>query len=165
MNAAAAIIEQHPQAAEIYVLTFSDLLHEPPLQSYRQCKAPTGEPPRGIKWKAFAHAHLGFYFVSQEFRYRPDLKWKAELERQGLRAEFLDAAQALSVGVTLNPLPPAEYKVSDAQREEAIRRANEVKHGATTGLTGLGIVSIAGIASLFAWVARKRQRNVAGRIR
>ena len=163
MNEVATIIRQHPQAAEVYVLTFTDLLHEPPHNSYQQCQPRTGEPPRGIEWKAFAHAQLGFYFVSQEFRYRPALKWKAELERQGLRAEFLDAAQALSAGVTLKPPPPAEYKATDAQLQDARRRAEQLKDEASSAFTRFGILSIAAIVGLFVWVGRKRQRNVARR--
>jgi hypothetical protein len=159
LNAVATIIRQHPQAAEVYVLTFSDLLHEPPHNSYQKCQPPTGEPPRGIEWKAFTHAQLGFYFVSQEFRYRPDLKWKAELQRQGLRAEFLDAAQALSAGVTLHPPAPAEYKPTDAQVQDARRRMKELEDKASGAFTYFGILSIAAIVGLFVWVGRKRQHN------
>lgn len=165
LNEAGTVVRQHPQAADIYLLTFSDLLHEPPQNSYRKCKSPTGEPPRGIEWKALAHTRLGFYFVSKQFPYRPDQKWKAELERQGLHAEFLDAAQALSAGVTLNPPPPAEYKATDAQIQDARRRAEQLKSDASTGLKAFGILSIVGIAGLFAWAARKRQSHAARRIR
>lgn len=165
MSEVADIVRSQPRAAAVHVLIFSDLLHEPPNNSYRKCKPPVGEPPRGIEWKALAGAKLGFYFVSREFPHRPDQKWKLELERQELQAEFLDAAQALSAGVTLKPPPPPEYKPTDAQILDARIRADKLKNAASNVFTGFSVLMIAGIGGLFFWAARKRQNGAARRTR
>ena len=157
MNEVATICRRHPEAAEVYVLTFSDLLHEPPQKSWRKCAPPTGEPPRGIDWNTLSRAHLGFYFVSKDFPYRPDAKWKLELERRGLQADFFDAAQALSAGVMLSPPPPAVYKPTQAQVETARTTAASVTHVVVSALTWFTMLSVAGIATLFVWVSRKRR--------
>src|SRR5207244_1223590 len=92
LNEAASILRQHADATEKFMLVFSDLLHEPPRQSWRDCAPATGEPPAGIDWDAFLDVRLGFYFVSKKFEYRPDAKWRREIEKRGLPAEVLDDA-------------------------------------------------------------------------
>lgn len=163
MNEVAAICRKHPEAAEVYVLTFSDLLHEPPQKSWRKCARPSGEPPRGIDWKTLSRAHLGFYFVSKEFPHRPDAKWKLELERRGLQADFVDAAQALSASVALSPPPPAVYKPTQAQVEIARTTATSLAHSVVSAVAWFTMLSVTGIAALFVWVSRKR-RGAAARV-
>lgn len=165
MNEVAAICRKHSEAAEVFLLTFSDLVHEPPQKNWRTCAPPTGEPPRAIDWKTLSRAHLGFYFVSKEFPYRPDAKWKLELERRGLQADFFDAAQALSAGVTLNPPPPAVYKLTQAQVETARTQAASLTHTVVSALTWFTMLSAASIAALFVWVSRKRRSASARGVR
>lgn len=165
MNEVAAICQKHPEAAEVYVLTFSDLLHEPPQKSWRKCAQPSGEPPTGIDWKTLSRAHLGFYFVSKDFPHRPDAKWKLELERRGLQADFFDAAQALSAGLTLSLPPPAVYKPTQAQVETARTRAASLTHTVVSTLTWFTMLSVAGIAALFVWVSRTRRSASARGVR
>lgn len=159
MNEVASIIGKHPDA-EAYVLTFSDLLHEPTQQSWKKCAAPSGEPPRSIDWKTLSGAHLGFYFVSKEFPHRPDTKWKREIERRGLQADFFDAAQALSAGVTLSPPPPAVYKPTQQQVDKARTAAASLTNIVVSGAVVVAIVFIGGIVGLFAWVSRARRNAV-----
>ncbi len=165
LNEAARVMRQHPKAAEVYVLTFSDLLHEPPREGWSDCLPPSGEPPEGIEWDTLGRAHLGFYFVSKDFRYRPDAKWRAALERQGLTADFLDAAQALTERPALTPPPPARYQPTPAEVEAARERVKKTTRtlmrlgGYTAGVLGLGFVS------LIAWITfaqrwRRQERRM-----
>lgn len=165
MNEVAAICQKHPEAAEVYVLTFSDLLHEPPQKSWRKCAPRTGEPPRGIDWKTLSRAHLGFYFVSKEFPYRPDAKWKAELEKRGLQADFYDAAQALTVGALLNLPAPAVYKPTEAQVQTARTQAASLTHIVVGAFVCCAMLSVLGIVVLFVMVSRKRRSPGARGIR
>lgn len=160
LNAAAEVLRKHPEAAEKYVLTFSDLLHEPPVSSWRQCARPSGEPPAGIDWETLGQARLGFYFISKDFRYRPDAKWPAELKRRGLTADFLDAAQTLTGRMDLSPPAPAVYKPSQEQVDEARERITRAKGrfvqvvGYLLGTVGLVMVAMFGGIKL----ARRRRR-------
>jgi hypothetical protein len=159
LNAAAAVLRKQPQAAEMYVLTFSDLLHEPPRGDWSTCAPPSGEPPAGIDWDTLGQARLGFYFVSKDYRFRPDAKWRTELERLGLRADFLDAAQTLTERVALTPPAPATYKPTQAQVEAAQGKVNELKGGLlqasryVAGIFGLGVVGVMG------WIVLARRRR------
>ncbi len=163
LNEAAVIVHAHPDA-ERWVLVFSDLLHEPPRGSYAACVAPSGEPPAGIRWDELAGARLGFYFVSKAFPYRPDRHWRAELERRGLRAIFLDAPQTLTAGVAVTPPPPARYRVTEgdvrAAQEQLAWLRTALWRVAWYGAAGGRLVLGAFIGGL-AW----RRRRLAGRRR
>ena len=160
LNEAARVMRRHPGAAEVYVLTFSDLLHEPPRTSWSSCAPPSGAPPEGIDWDTLGRAHLGFYFVSKDFRYRPDAQWRAALEQRGLHADFLDAAQALTERLTLTPPPPARYQPTPAEVEAAKERMKQTTRtltrlgGYTAGFIGLGVMG------LIAWITLARRRRM-----
>jgi hypothetical protein len=158
LNAAAGVLAEYPQASEAYVLTFSDLLHEPPRASWADCAPPSGTPPAGIAWETLSRAHLGFYYVSKDFRYRPDAQWSAELQRRGVKAVFLDAAQTLTQRVTLTPPAPAGYKASAGDIEAARGKLSEV--GAflrRAAMYGVGVVVFA-CGGLCAWILFARRR-------
>ena len=159
LNEAAAILRKHPEASESYVLTFSDLLHEPPVKGWQKCAPKSGDPPRGIDWHTLSRAHLGFYFVSKDFPYRPDAKWKAELERRGLQADFFDAVQALSAGIVLSPPQLAVYKPTKEQVLVAQGQAQGFTHSVVNAATWLGTVIILSVAALFGWVLLVRHRG------
>jgi hypothetical protein len=163
LNEAGTILQRHPEASDAYVLTFSDLLHEPPLKSWRKCAPKSGEPPKGIDWNTLASAHLGFYFVSKEFPYRPDAKWKAEVERRGLQADFFDAAQALTAGLALTPPPPAVYKPTQAEVGVAHARAEGFVQTVVSAVKWFVLLCVMAMASLFGWVAWTRQRGKVAR--
>lgn len=159
-NEVVALFHKYSSASEKYLLVFSDLINEPPQRAWNKCASPSGEPPKGIDWSALKTGRLGFYFAAKDFPHRPDVKWRLELDRRGLQAEFLDTAQALSAGVTLSPPSPAIYKPT--QEEMAVARArveglSNTVISAVAFLIGLVVVSI---ASLFGWVIWTRRRNV-----
>lgn len=160
LDAAAAVLRAHPEIAEKYVLIFSDLLHEPPRGGWTDCALPSGEPPAGIDWETLGQARLGFYFVSKDFRYRPDAKWQAKLEGLGLAADFLDAAQTLSERMDLKPPPPARYKPNKVQVEAAERQVERLKK--VTKRIGWYLLGIGGLVVGGFWgsiaLARRRRR-------
>lgn len=159
-NEVAVLLRKYSNASEKYVLVFSDLINEPPRRTWNKCGSRSGEPPKGIDWSALKTVRLGFYFAAKDFPYRPDVKWRSELERRGLQAEFLDTAQALSAGLTLSPPPPAVYKPTQEEMAVAHARVEGLSTTviwAVVFLVGLVVVSI---ACLFGWVIWTRRRNV-----
>jgi len=160
LNAAATLLGKHQDATDKYVLTFSDLLHEPPRGSWTTCESPSGEPPAGIDWDTLGQARLGFYFVSKDFRFRPDAKWRAELDRRGLTADFLDAAQTLTDRMQLTLPGPAIYKPTQGQVDAARDQVSRVKAGVmrvgqyVLGAMGLALAVIVGGIT---WARRRRR--------
>jgi hypothetical protein len=157
LNEAAAILGEHPGAAESYVLTFSDLLHEPPRGSYSRCALPSGEPPAGIRWEDLAEASLGFYFVSKDFPHRPDQKWRAELARRGLAARFLDAAQTLTADVSLTPPAPARYRPTAAEAETARTKLTHLKGWLSTAVWYGAACVAAAMATMIGGILLRRR--------
>jgi hypothetical protein len=164
-NAAASVMLQHADASDIYVLTFGDLVHEPPTSSYRTCASPTGEPPPGIDWETLTHAALGFYFVSTDFKLRPNKLWSERLDALGATAEFRDSAQTLTQPLELPPPSQAVYRPTEEQVKEAHDRMSKLKAvGWTAAKWAIGGFGFLG-ASLFALIfIRRGKSNNAGRI-
>lgn len=166
LNAAASIVQEHVRASDKIVLTFSDLVSEPPLDSYSRCAKATGTPPADIRWEMLAEASLGFYFVSKEFAYgRPDKQWTDELARRGLNAKFLDAAQTLTATIDIAPPPPARRRMTDKERIDAEGSVGAlagnlwtVARFALAGLAGF-VALVGGAVAVGRFRARSRQRD------
>ena len=159
-SAVAELFRTYSNASEKYVLVFSDLINEPPQRAWNKCAPPSGEPPKGIDWNALTTARLGFYFATKDFPHRPDVKWRAELERRGLHADFLDAAQTLTAGVTLSPPPPAVYKPTQEEVAVARARVEGLSNTVVRALAFLLGMIVLSITALFAWVIWTRRRNI-----
>jgi hypothetical protein len=160
LNEAGRLLRRHADATEKFLLVFSDLLAEPPRKSWSDCAPPSGDPPAGIDWDAFRDARIGLYFVSKKFEHRPDLKWRREIEKRGLRAELLDEAQSLTDRLVLSPPPAATYRPTRTQVETAARNLVTVKNLATqAAMWGGGLIGLA-VMGLLAYVqyARRRRR-------
>jgi len=167
LNTAAVILRDHERASEKVVLTFSDLIHEPPVGDYARCAKPSGAPPAGIRWDLLQEASLGFYFVSKEFKYgRPDEAWRKELERRAVRAKFLDAAQTLTADVDVVPPPPARRTPTADEVKEAKTSFDGLiaRLGSLLTYAAVGLGAILALAGGAIFVARRRgQRRQDGR--
>jgi hypothetical protein len=160
LNEAGRLLRRHPDATEKFLLVFSDMLAEPPRKTWTDCAPPSGDPPAGIDWDAFRDARIGLYFVSKKFEYRPDLKWRREMERRGLRAEVLDEAQSLTDRLVLSPPPAATYRPTRTQVQAAARNLDTVKNlAAQAAMWGGGLIGLAVMCLLaYAQYARRRRR-------
>ncbi len=158
---AAIALQNHPDATGRYLLVFSDLINEAPRNSYSDCHQMSGEPPEDLDWATLSDADLHFYFVSKDFRYRPDVKWRSALARRGLSAEFRDVAQTLTQPLSLQPPGPATYKPSQQEIEQARVRFMALKtwtkRAGFYGLVSVGL-GFSGIAAYLA-IARRRGRR------
>jgi hypothetical protein len=126
---AEAIRNFQTDAARRYLIVFSDLIHEPPAQSFTDCAPAQGSPP-DINWDALSGTAVGLYFVSSDFRYQADRRWRDALERHGFAvgdAGVLSLPQALSRGVHLAPPSRAVHTYTAAEREEGRARLAEAK--------------------------------------
>jgi len=164
-NEVVRLFHQYSNATEKYLLVFSDLINEPPRGEWTKCAPRSGEPPKGIDWGALKTARLGFYFAAKQLPYRPDVKWRTELERRGLQAEFLDTAQALTAAVKLNPPAPAIYKPTHEEVAIAQARVEGLAHTLLTAAACVFGLIVICIAALYGWVMWMRRRNTAGRRR
>jgi hypothetical protein len=146
-------------ATGVFILTFSDLISEPPTTSWATCAARSGEPP-DVDWSALNRAALGFYFVSTDFRLRPAVRWAHTLEQHGLRGEFMDAAQTMSQELELKPPAPAVYRPTTEEVRQASASLDRLKDGAmsalTYGLTALGTVIAALVGVVVIFTRRRR---------
>lgn len=165
LNAAAKTLQEDADATNRYVLTFGDLIHEPPTTSYRTCAAPSGKPPDGIEWDTLRTAALGFYFVSTDFKLRPNQQWLALLDSRGIKANLKDMAQTMTQAVELPPPPPAIYRPTAEQTAAAEQSWDHLKNVAWTALkTVLGGVGLL-VAALVGLAARARRRATARQVR
>lgn len=163
MNVAGRVMRENADATSFYVLTFGDLIHEPPTTTYRKCAMPTGNPPEKIDWETLQHASLGFYVVSTDFKLRPNQRWPELLESHGIYADFKDMAQTMTQAVELPPPPRAVYRPSSEEIAAAEKRwhrmADVAMKAGKVAIGGMGVVTIAMFG--FIWWGRRRGRQTA----
>jgi hypothetical protein len=159
-NAATRVMHQHADASDMYVLTFGDLLHDPPTTSYRTCAGATGQPPAAIDWDTLSHAALGFYFVSTDFTLRPNRHWSDRLESIGANAEFRDMAQTLTQPLQLPPPPQAVYRPTEGQVREAQERMIRLKTFGSA-MAKWSAISFGLLTMLLFWFIRRARGRVA----
>ncbi len=162
LNAAARSLREHADATNMYVLTFGDLIHEPATSSYRSCAAPSGQPPEGIDWDTLSAAALGFYFVSTDFKLRPNQHWLEFLEGRGLQPDFRDSAQALTQAIELPALPAAVYRPNEEQVAEAEKRWTNLKGLAWTIAKVVTGAAMLVVVALFGFIRMARKRAAGG---
>ncbi len=85
-----------------YLIVFSDLRHEPPLDAVTACAGATLAPPAGVPWEALQATSSTFVWAA------PDavLRWTREAQAKGVTAQFY--TMAASAGAPLTPPPAAE---------------------------------------------------------
>ena len=165
MNAAAKVLKEHADATNRFVLTFGDLIHDPPTTSYRNCAGASGEPPAGIDWDTLGTASLGFYFVSTNFTLRPNQRWLTLLESRGLKPDFKDMAQTLSQPLELPPPPPAVYKPTKEQTAAAQQQWLSLRASAKTFAKWGAGLALAGVSLLIGLIVALRKKAASGQSR
>lgn len=124
---ATGLFDKEPQPSGKFLLSFSDLLNEPPTGGYSKCAAPSGLPPE-TDWGRLSDVSMSFYWVSSNFRYQPDQHWQEALRKAGFNdVPFSNAAQTVSRGITLNPPPRARRSVSEDEMAESRERIESAK--------------------------------------
>ena len=158
-NTAARVMRENPDATDFYVLTFGDLIHEPPTTSYRACAKPSGTPPANIDWDTLQYASLGFYFVSTDFNLRPNQRWPELLESRGIHAEFKDMAQTMTQALELPPPPRAVYRPTQEQLDDAQEKWTRLKEFGAGAMKVLVRVTAVGVLALFGFIYWLRRRT------
>lgn len=155
---AARLFDREPQPSAKFLLSFSDLLDEPPAGGYSKCAAPSGLPPQA-NWTRLGDVSMSFYWVSSNFRYRPEKHWQDALRAAGFNdVPFSNAAQTVSRGITLNPPPRARRVVTDEELTGTRERFESAKSWALW-LGALGAIAVClffGSALVFSKRARRR---------
>ncbi|MBI5185174.1 MAG: VWA domain-containing protein [Nitrospinae bacterium] len=117
-NVAAYLLNHDPVPAGKYIVTFSDLLDEPPLPTggCRPVRRPSA-PPEGIQWEKLSEATLvGFWVNIQEAQ-----AWEEKLSQYDLAFQF--NREANSMTAELPALKKAKRKITEEMREEHLEKA------------------------------------------
>lgn len=151
---AAELFAAAPLPTERYLVVFSDLLAEPPLNSPAQCQrpVPAAELAQAIPWEALAEVSTTVFWVPVTQK----LAWSRIVQERGLGAKFQLYTESESTGKPLTAPNPAKRKRSEAQQAETRTAATSFLLGFVV-LVGTMVVLVAGALVAMAMMARRRE--------
>lgn len=113
---AARLLNQTPMPTQKYLFVFSDLINEPPTTSPGRCQPPERPslPPQNIPWDQLADVSIAVFWMPPEQKFA----WSKAMAGLGMGENVALYTASESGEVTLPPPPPAERKVTEAERQE-----------------------------------------------
>lgn len=131
---AAGRLQGDPKYVSKYIFAFTDLIHEPPLDSIRKCRPPShpSTPGAAFPWESFRDVSVCIFWVPPEQK----LAWQRSVAEHGLSSSFSLYSSSESGEVKPVPPPKPAVKLTDADKEAD--RAAYIQFGYTV-LTWLAI--------------------------
>jgi hypothetical protein len=153
----ASKLSAEPAPVEKYLVVFSDLIAEPPLDSPKKCSRPlpAAQVVKAINWDQFSDVSTVVFWMPIAMKHA----WLKALADQGANTGIRLYSESESGGQTLEAPQAAKRKVSVAEREQV---KEQVVSAGTTFLTFLAYsfgLLIAGTAIAFALGRLLRSRR------
>lgn len=161
---AAGLFAAAPLPTERYLVVFSDLVAEPPLNSPATCQrpVPAAELAQDIPWDALADVSTTVFWVPVTQK----LAWIRIAQERGLSSKFQLYAESESVGKQLKAPNPAKKKISEEQKAETQEAASSFLWGFVKLITIFVVIMAAGFGVMAMMVRRRGGgRHSAGTIR
>jgi hypothetical protein len=121
---AARQLHKEPQATNLYLFAFTDLINEPPADSAKKCKHVTlpSLPSTGFPWDAFAdvETHILWTPINQK------QAWIEAIKKVNLEDNFRIHSESESSTVVLKAPPKAKHVMSSLEREEGKKKITGV---------------------------------------
>ena len=157
LNLSASKLSAEPAPAEKYLIVFSDLKAEPPLDSPRKCSkpVPAAQVAKAIDWDQFSDVSISVFWMPIAMKYA----WGKALADQGVNSEIKLYSESESGIQSLNAPKAATRKVSEGERE---RVKGQVVIAGTAFVTYLAYAMgllIAGTAIVFGLAHLLRSRR------
>jgi hypothetical protein len=144
LNLSASKLSAEPAPAEKYLIVFSDLKAEPPLDSPKRCSKPlpAAQVAKAIDWDKFSDVSMAVFWMPIAMKHA----WGKALSDQGANSEIKLYSESESGIQTLNAPKAAKRKVSVGEREQVKGQVVSAGTAFATFLAyGLGLL-IAGVA-------------------
>lgn len=158
LELALSALERAPQPAAKYLIGFSDLIHEPPLQSPSKCKAPTlpSVPGKDFAWDRLADVSVAMFWLPPAQK----LAWDRTMKDSGLTTfKLLTNSESSAVEIDL-PRPPV-HEVTEQEREQVTEKLSGWAWIAAKAVAAL--IAMAGVCGgAYLAVIRLRQRGNRG---
>jgi hypothetical protein len=123
-----------------YLIAFTDLRSEPPLDSVRHCRRPAIGPPADFPWERLHDISIAVLWVP------PDgvLMWDRAIAQQGIHDTFHIYSASEAANVEIQPPPKAEHRITAEETADARASVKEFfMHLLIFALVGLVIFVLA----------------------
>jgi len=139
------------EGASKYIIAFTDLLSEPPLNSASHCAKPHPAPGADFPWASLQTVSVSVFWLPPDQK----LVWERAARERGLSDHFALYSDSESGAVVLAAPPEATRAISEGERAQAAQQFQA--QAKTAG--GLVLASVGGIILLvivMAVIARRR---------
>ncbi len=156
---AAQELHKEPQASNLYLFAFTDLINEPPAGSATKCQPVTlpSLPSAEFPWDAFAdvETHVLWAPINQK------QAWFETVNGAKLGANFRIHSQSESNAIELNAPPKARHIMTDEEREAGKTKVQGVAKGiGRFFMYGIGIVLLVLVGGMaMTGFAKKKNRT------
>lgn len=158
LNLALTALERAPQPAGKYLIGFSDLIHEPPLQSPSKCKPPTlpSVPGKDFAWDRLADVSVAMFWLPPSQK----LAWDRSMKENGLTTfKLYTSSESSAVEIDVPKTPVRE--LSEKEQERVLGTLSGAVEVGIKSLVVLVILGAVGIGSYvaMAWIRNRRNRG------
>lgn len=158
LNLALTALERAPQPAGKYLIGFSDLIHEPPLQSPSKCKPPKlpSVPGKDFAWDRLADVSVAMFWLPPSQK----LAWDRSMKENGLTTfKLYTSSESSAVEIDV-PKPPVR-ELSEKEQERVLGTLSGAVEFGIKSLFVLVILGGMGIGAYVAvvWIRNRRNRG------
>ena len=162
LNLALTALERAPQPAGKYLIGFSDLIHEPPLQTPSKCKPPKlpSVPGKDFAWDRLADVSVAMFWLPPSQK----LAWDRTMKENGLTTfKLYTSSESSAVEIDV-PKPPVR-ELSEKEQERVLGTLSGGVDVVVKILVVLFILGVVGIGAylVVVWIrSRRNQRGLPG---
>ena len=158
LNLALTALERAPQPAGKYLIGFSDLIHEPPLQSPSKCKPPKlpSVPDKDFAWDRLADVSVAMFWLPPSQK----LAWDRSMKENGLTTfKLYTSSESSAVEIDVTKPPVREF--SEKEQERVLGTLGGAVEVGIKSLAVLVILGVVGIGAYVAvvWIRNRRNRG------
>ena len=162
-NLAAELFAAPPVPTGKYLVVFSDLKAEPPLDSPGKCKGPipVAQLVQELPWDAFEDVSTTVFWMPVAQKYT----WAKVIQEKGLGLAVKLYSESESAGKQLDPPKPAKRKVFAEQKAQSAEAVTSMLGTLGWTLMGLVVVLFGAVGALAIVAHMRRGRNRVGAAR
>lgn len=156
LELALAALETGSRPAGKYLIAFSDLIHEPPLNSPSKCKPPTlpSVPGKNFAWERLTDVAVAAFWLPPNQK----LAWDRAMKEHGLaNYKLFTTSESATAEIEL-PRPPVR-EMTEQERERLLGRLSSGLGGFAMIVGGISALAVLAAFAFAGAVWMRRRRN------
>jgi len=144
------------EATNKYLLVFSDLIHEPPLNSASVCAKPHPEPSEDFPWASLEDVSMNVFWLPINQK----LIWQRIAKEKGLAGHVALYSDSESGAVDIAAPPPAKRRITEGERAQEALHFRSIFQNVGLLMLGLAILVVLGFLGMMLFARRNHQARL-----